>query len=78
MSRRRRIARELDNNTHTALFAVARFKCAENIAARTLHHYGVRLECKIAQGFDWMKDFPSERNNGVYFRERNILQAIKD
>jgi SAM-dependent methyltransferase len=29
-------------------------------------------------GFDWLKDFPSERNNGVYFRGRKILQAIKD
>ena len=32
--------------------------------ARILH----QLACKIAQEFDWLKDFPSERNNGVYFR----------
>ena len=37
-----------------------------------------QLACKIGQGFDWLKDFPSERNNGVYFRARKILQAIKD
>jgi len=33
---------------------------------------------KIARGFDWLKDFPTEWNNGVYFRRRKILQAIKD
>jgi len=42
--------------------------------ARILH----QLACKIAQEFDRLKDFPSERNNGVYFRGRKILQAIKD
>ena len=51
-----------------------KFKFATDRLARTLH----QLACKIAQGFDWLKDFPSERNNGVYFRGRKILQAIKD
>jgi hypothetical protein len=36
------------------------------------------LARKIGQGFDWLKDFPTERNNRVYFRRRKILQAIKD
>jgi len=33
---------------------------------------------KIAQGFDWLKDFLTEWNNNVYFRRKKILQAIKD
>jgi len=36
------------------------------------------LARQIAQGFDWLKDFPTERNNGVYCRRRKLLQAIKD
>jgi len=31
---------------------------------------------KIGQGFDWLEDFPSERNNGVNFRARTVLQAL--
>jgi len=31
----------------------------------------------VGQGFDCLKNFPTGRNNGVYFRRRNILQAIK-
>ena len=26
---------------------------------------------KVGQGFDWLKDFVLERNNGVYFRGRS-------
>jgi len=33
---------------------------------------------KIAEGFDWLKDFLSEWNNPVYCRTKKILQAIKD
>jgi hypothetical protein len=54
--------------------SVARGEYLVELLARILH----QLACKIAQGFDWLKDFPSERNNGVYFRGRKILQAIKD
>jgi hypothetical protein len=36
------------------------------------------LARKIGQGFDWLKDFLLEWNNGVYFRKQKILQAIKD
>ena len=36
------------------------------------------LARKIAYGFDWLTDFPNERNNGVYFRVRKIRQTIKN
>jgi hypothetical protein len=36
------------------------------------------LARKIEQGFDWLRDFPTERNNGVYFRGTKIPQTIKD
>jgi hypothetical protein len=42
--------------------------------ARKFH----QLARKIGQGFDWLKDFLLEWNNGVYFRKQKILQAIKD
>jgi hypothetical protein len=42
--------------------------------ARTFHE----LARKIGQGLDWLKDFPNERNNRVYFRARKIFQTIKD
>lgn len=32
---------------------------------------------KTGQGTDCLKDFPGERNNGVFFRARGILQTIK-
>ena len=44
-----------------------------NKPARMLH----QLARKIGQGFDLLKNFPSERNSGVYFRVRKILQEIK-
>ena len=37
-----------------------------------------QLARKIGQGFDWLKDFLNERNNGVHCRKQKILQAIKD
>jgi hypothetical protein len=47
---------------------------ANRALARKFHH----LARKIGQGFDWVRNFPSERNNGVYFRVRKIPQTIKD
>jgi hypothetical protein len=42
--------------------------------ARIFH----QLVRKIGQGFDWLKVFLCEWNNGVYFRAKKNLQAIKD
>ncbi len=42
--------------------------------ARMFH----QLVRKIAQEFDWLRKFPSEWNNKVYFRARKISQPIKD
>jgi hypothetical protein len=36
------------------------------------------LARKIGRGFDRLKDFLLEWNNGVYCRKQKILQAIKD
>ncbi len=46
----------------------------EGFLARIFH----QLACEIGQGFDRLKDFLFERNNGVYSRKQKILQAIKD
>ncbi len=65
------------------------FRPDSHSAERTDRHvFGVKfrqpwpdfcqLLCEIGQGVLRLGDFPREWNNGVYFRVRKILQAIKD
>jgi hypothetical protein len=48
------------------------------VAARAIARIFRQLAREIGQGFDWLRDFLFEWNNGVYSRKQKIFQAIKD